>query len=127
MESEAAASNEAELDVIHSLEIKPNPTEKVKQFQDGCIKNHFSEWASYTMDKKILGSVSGLSLKFSDNKLLHYYKGMEMRFSSKEELFLADEIKNLLQKAVIKESQHEKEEFRSPIFLVPQSEYSFRI
>ena len=96
MESEAIASNEAELDVIHSFEIKPYLTEKVKQFQVACIKNHFSKWASYTMDKEILESVSGLFLELSDNKLPHYHKGMEMRFSSKEELFLACEIKNLL-------------------------------
>ena len=108
MESEAAASNKAELDVIHSFEVKPYQTEKVKQFQVGCIKNHFSEWVSYTMDKHILGSVFGLSLEFSDNKLPHYHKGMEMRFSSKEELFLACKIKNLLQEGVIKESQHEE-------------------
>ena len=101
MESEAAALNKAELDVIHSLEIKPYLTEKVKQFQAGRIKNHFREWTNYTIDKEILGSVSGLSLEFSDNKLPHYHKGMEMRFSFKEELFLADEIKNLLQKGVI--------------------------
>ena len=87
MESEAEASNEAELDVIHSFEIKPYLIEKVKQFQAGCIKNHFSEWASYTMDKEILWSVSRLSLQFSDNKLPHYHKGMEMRFYSNEELF----------------------------------------
>ena len=54
------------------------------------------------MDKEILGSVSGLSLEFSDNKLPHHHKGMKMRFYSKEELFLADEIKNLLQKGAIK-------------------------
>ena len=59
VESEAATSDEVELDVIHSSEIKPYLTEKVKQFQAGCIKNHFSEWASYTMDKEILRSVSG--------------------------------------------------------------------
>ena len=46
------------------------------------------------MDKEILGSVSGLSLEFSDKKLPNYHKGLEMRFSSKEELFLIDEIKN---------------------------------
>ena len=78
-----------------------NLTEKVKQFQPSCIKNHFSEWA---MDKEILGSVSGLSLEFSYNKLPHYHKGMEIRFSSKEELFLAYKIKNSLQKGVIKKS-----------------------
>ena len=77
------------------------------------------------MDKEILRSVSGLSLDFSDNKLPHYHKGLEIRFSSKEEL--RDEIKNLLQKGVIKESQHEEGEFISPIFLVPKYEDFFRI
>ena len=71
MESEAAASDEAELDVIHSLDIKPYLTEKVKQFQADCIKNHFSDWASHIMENEILGSVFGLSLEFSDNKLPH--------------------------------------------------------
>ena len=127
MESEAATSNEAKLDVIHSSEDKPYLTEKVKQIQIGCIKDHFIEWVSYTMDKEILGSVSGLSLEFSYNKLPHYRKGMEMRFSSKEELILADEIKSFQQKGVIKESQHEEGEFISPIFLVPKSEDSFRM
>ena len=79
------------------------------------------------MDKEILGSVSELSLEISDNKLPHYHKGMETRFSSKEELFLACEIKNLLQKGVTKESQHEKGEFISPNFLVPKSEDSCRM
>ena len=98
-----------------------NLTEKVKQFQPSCIKNHFSEWA---MDKEILGSVSGLSLEFSYNKLPHYHKGMEIRFSSKEELFLAYKIKNSLQKGVIKKSQPEEGEL---IFLEPKSEDSFRM
>ena len=48
-------------------------------------------------------------------------------FSSKEELCLADEIKNLLQKCVIKESHHEEREFISPIFLIPKSEGSVRM
>ena len=116
MESEAVVLNEGKLDVIHSLEIKSYLTEKVKQFQTCCIKNHFSEWASYTMDKEI-----------SHNKLHHHHKGMEMRFPSKEKLFLADEIKSLLQKGVIKKSQDEEGKFMSPMFLVPKSEYSFKM
>ena len=76
------------------------------------------------MDKEILGSVSGLSLEFSYNKLPHYHKGMEIRFSSKEELFLAYKIKNSLQKGVIKKSQPEEGEL---IFLEPKSEDSFRM
>ena len=50
-----------------------------------------------------------------------------MKFSSKEELLLADEIKNLLQKDIIKKSQHKELELISPIFLVPKSEDSFRM
>ena len=98
MESEATASDETELGVIHYLETKPYLTEKVKQFQAGCIKNHFREWASYTMDKKVLESVSGLSLEFSDHKLPHYHKGVEMRFSSKEELFWQLKLKTCCKK-----------------------------
>ena len=49
---------------------------------------------------------------------------MEMRFFSKEELFLPDEIKNFPQKGVTKESQCEEGEFISPIFFVPKSEDS---
>ena len=50
-----------------------------------------------------------------------------MGFSSKEELFLACEIKSLWQKGFTKESQHEEGELISSIFLVPKSEDSFRI
>ena len=38
VESEAAVLNELELDVIHILIFKLYPTEKIKQFQAGCIK-----------------------------------------------------------------------------------------
>ena len=86
------------------MEIKLYLTKKLKQLQAARIKYYFSEWVSYTMDKEILGSACGLSLKLSDKKLSHYHKGMEMRFFSKEKLFLADEIKNLLQKGAIKQS-----------------------
>ena len=79
------------------------------------------------MDKEILGSVSSLSLEFSDSKLPHYHKELEIRFSSKKELFLADGIKSLLQKGAIKESQHEEGEFISPILIVSKSEDSFRM
>lgn len=46
--------------------------------------------------------MSGLYLEFRDKSLPHYHKGMEMRYFSKEELLLANEIKS-----VIVKSQHE--------------------
>ena len=45
------------------------------------------------MGKEIFASEFGLSVEFSNSKLPHNHKGLEMRFCSKEELFLADEIK----------------------------------
>ena len=90
MESEAATSNEVEVDAIHSLKIKPYLAEKVNSFRLVVLKNCLSEWVSHTMNNKILESVSDLSLEVSDNDLLHYHREIEMRFSSKEELFLAD-------------------------------------
>ena len=42
-------------------------------------------------------------------------------------MILADKIKNLLQKGVIKESLPEEGEFISSVFLVPKSENSFRM
>ena len=50
-----------------------------------------------------------------------------MRFCSKQELVLACEIKNLLQKDVINEPQHEEAEFISPVLLELKSEDSFKI
>ena len=79
------------------------------------------------MDEEILGSVFDLPLEFCDNKLLYYHERMEMRFSSKEKLFLAEETKNLLQKGVIKESQHGEGEFISQIFLGRKHENFFRM
>ena len=38
----------------------------LKQLQAARIKYYFSEWVSYTMDKEILGSACGVSLKLSD-------------------------------------------------------------
>ena len=60
MESEAASSDEAKSDVIHSSQLKLYLIEKVKQVHVGVIKNHLSEWTSYTMNQEILGSVAHL-------------------------------------------------------------------
>ena len=79
------------------------------------------------MDKEISGSISDLSLQLSEKKLPHYNKPMEIRFPFKEDLFLVDKIKLLLQKGVINEPQHQKGEYISLNFLVPKSEDFFRI
>ena len=80
------------------------------------------KWARYAMDEEILRSVFGVSLECLDKKLPHYHKGMEMRFFSKEEMFLIGEIKYLLRKGITKESQDKESQLISPIFLEPISE-----
>ena len=126
-ESELSISSENELDVIHSLEFQLYLTETIKRFQAGCIKSHFIKLAKYNMDQEILGLVSDLSFKFFKSKILHYHKGMEIKISSKEELLLPDEIKNLLQKGIIKGSKHKEGEFISRFFLVSKSVDSFKM
>ena len=72
----------------------------------GCVANQLSEWEIIISDPKILSTVSGLPLDFSEET---DYKSsvISSKFSFKEEMFLSVEIKNLRRKRVIKESQHE--------------------
>ena len=70
----------------------------------GCVANQLSEWEIIISDPKILSTVSGLPLDFSEET---DYKSsvISSKFSFKEEISV--EIKNLRRKRVIKESQHE--------------------
>ena len=72
----------------------------------GCVANQPSEWEIIISDPKILSTVFGLPLDFSEET---DYKSsvIPSKFSPKEEMFLSVEIKNLRRKRVIKESQHE--------------------
>ena len=92
----------------------------------GCIANQLSEWEKITSDSEILSTVFGLPLDFIE-EIDYKSSVISSKFSPKEEMFLSVEIKNLLCKVVIKESQHEESEYFSPIFLTPKSDSSFRI
>ena len=92
----------------------------------GCIANQLSEWEKITSDPEILSTVSGLPLDFSE-EINYKSSAIPSKFSSKEEMFLSVEIKNLLRKGVIKEFHNEEGEYISPIFLTPKSDGSFRM
>ena len=51
----------------------------------------------------------------------------ETVFTSEEETFLDTEIDNLIRKGVIAPSEHEEDEFISPIFLRKKGDNSFRL
>ena len=81
------------------------------------------EWKKLTSDKEILSTVTGLNIEFDDkNENLQSTAKPQVKFSVEEEKYLSSEIKSLLKKGVIVESQHENGEFISPIFLVPKPE-----
>ena len=65
-----------------------------------CWLGH--KWASYTMDKEILRSVFGLSLEYSDKKLPHYHKGMEMRFPLTKKCFRSMKLRIFCEKVLQK-------------------------
>ena len=91
-----------------------------------CIANQLSERKKITSDPENLPTVSGLPLDFSE-EMDYKSSVIPSKFSPKEEMFLSVEIKNLLRKGVIKESQHEEGKYISPIFLIPKSDGSFRM
>ena len=98
---------------------------RVSQMKPGCITNQLSEWEKITSYPEILSTVSGLPLDFSEE--INYKSSViPPKFFPKEKM-LSIEIKNLLRKGVIKESQHEEGEYISPIFLTPNTDGSFRM
>ena len=54
------------------------------------------------MDKEILRSVFGLSLEYSDKKLPHYHKGMEMRFPLTKKCFRSMKLRIFCEKVLQK-------------------------
>ena len=58
-----------------------------------------------------------MSIEFADENFSLEGSTFEMKFFPKKEIFLNEEIENLLKKGDIKESIHETEEFISPVFL----------
>ena len=92
----------------------------------GCITNQLSEQEKITSDTETLSTVSGLPLDFSE-EIDYKSSVIPSKFSPKEEMSLSVEIKNLLRKGVIKESQYEGGEYISPVFITPKSDGSFRM
>ena len=107
---------------IHNVHSVLN--EKVNTFQAGNIKNNFPNWKQLTSDKDILKTVTGLHIEVNDVPISG---GYQINFSETEFIVIQNEIEKLLQKQIIKESQHECGELVSPIFLTEKSSGGFRL
>lgn len=77
-------------------------------------------WRKITHDKTIINIVKNCHIDFIDNKRPVRTFCRETQFSSAEKLIVWKEINKLLEMKVIKEVSHSKNEFISPIFVVPK-------
>ncbi len=78
-----------------------------------------------TQELETLETASGMKMEFSAP--LGHHLASKKTFSDVEQRFIQQEIRNLLKKGVLVQSNHEIGEFISPIFLVPKDENEFRM
>ena len=96
-----------------------------ENFRAGNISNYLPIWQATTSDHEILSTVSGLP--FNIEGLLPIKYCYQQPFEPHKDHFVKSELSALLKKGVIIETNHEKGEFISPIFLVPKPDVSFRL
>ena len=94
--------------------------------QAGNVANCYENWTQLTRDKWVLQSVKGLKIPFLDfpSQML---PPRPFRMSVEEQLFVDDEIHDLLCKGVLKEVNHTEGEWISNIFLRPKQNGKFRM
>ncbi len=97
---------------------------KIDSFHAGAIQNHLPQWRMITQELETLETASGMKMEFSAP--LGHHLASKKTFSDVEQRFIQQEIRNLLKKGVLVQSNHEIGEFISPIFLVPKDENEFR-
>ena len=99
---------------------------KIKHFKGGSIKDFQAHWRNVTGDFETLQTVAGMPV-LSPLVTLDAENNNITSFSSSEVPIIEKEISKLLDKGVIKITSHEKDEFLSPIFLLPKDYGSFRM
>ena len=99
---------------------------KIKHFKGGSIKDFQAHWRNVTGDFETLQTVAGMPV-LSPLVTLDTENNNITSFSSSEVPIIEKEISKLLDRGVIKITSHEKDEFLSPIFLLPKDYGSFRM
>ena len=95
-------------------------------FSAGRIKYHLHEWKKITSDYTILEFVQGCKILFQTMPKQHKVP-KPCNFNKTELLAVNNEIAKLLHKQVIVESEHEKDQYISNIFLRPKKNNTFRM
>jgi len=87
----------------------------------GQLRFHLCEWQNLTSDATIVQKVAILNLSLH---LVSYL--CQKNFSLSETCIVGTLIQELLEKGVILESIHEKDEFTSPIFICPKKNVKYK-
>lgn len=106
--------------------------EKVREeFEAGQIRHYINEWEKFTSDKNILQTVKGMKIDFEEinnyKKNVRTSRARPFHGNKEEKAAVNEEIKSLLTKGVIVESQHEDGEFISGIFARQKTDGSYRV
>ena len=100
--------------------------QEVHSFQSGNISNFLSHWEDLTCDTYILDIVkNGLPLDFLQFPEQTFYNACNL--TQEENLILDKEIIKLLEKRIVVETFHEKDEFISNLFTRPKRDGSKRM
>ena len=114
-------------EVISTVEeLVPELKTKVDNFRAGSINQSINLWKDITSDYSIIDTVSGLSLEFDGEPPISSTL-VQQKFNTEEHKFVASEINRLISKGIVVVSEHEVEEFISPIFVTPKSDGGFRL
>ena len=90
-------------------------------FVAGNIKYHVDNWKKLTDDKHILETVTGCKIDLTQTPYQSHIPNTP-KFSEEEMTVIDKELENMLNKQVIKLTEHEEGEFISGIFLRPKKE-----
>ncbi len=99
---------------------------KVAGFKAGRLRQFYHEWMSITSDTEILEMVSGQKLEFSQ-KPFQLFVPKERTLDPIQTQVCETEIESLLKKGAIVLTEHEKDEYISPIFTTPKKDGSSRM
>ena len=82
----------------------------------GRLKHFSKNWSKYTSDKIILENVSGMRIKFYDDKPVQKFVPHELSLSLTEKQAISNEIERLLNIGVVEHSTFERNQYVSTVF-----------
>ena len=97
------------------------------QFKAGRLSQYLPEWRKLTSDTTILQYVRGVRIEFKGHQSPPANEGICVTQQPQNISVVRTEIHKLLAKGVIVQSQHEPDEFISPIFLLPKKDGTYRM